>query len=626
MSASPAAADSDRTPTDDRASRHKGVGTYEAFGIMGQNTLGHRRPTRRLVVTITFMLAMAFASALLAWWLDPALSDPVDPGLVWRNALPWFLIMVLLHGLSGRPVLALTLGSALTVLIYQVNGLKQFNLDTPLLPSDLILWQQLLHNAGFFAAYTGHNLRWVLAALVVLAALMFVAFWLDARLSRPRGAPRIALTALALVALVTMYRGDGPWHSAYGRTSLPDMKLWDAMRTVQKVGFAAFFVRALHEAHASTPPTGVSPLVVGFAQQHAHALQARQQRPLPAELPDIVIVQSEAFFDPGLVNGLDADAYMPNFKALAATGIAGRMGVRAYGGGTIRTEFEVLTGYPMSAFPAVAYPYYGLAAEWMPSVPRRLAAWGYTTAFLHPFRADFWNRKQVIPQLGFDEIQYEDAFATARRAGRFVSDQALFDHVLAYLDENQDTPQFVMAITMQNHGPWNADAGRLADNLKGHALPAGLSADGTRELTYYLAHLVSGDAALGDFARRLLARPRPTVLVFYGDHLPSLAHAFADLGFVDARPETRQPSDYMLLSNRPLTPRRLDIEAFQLPGLLFDVLDLPVDGYLAIEAVARESVEQGPVPEGLDVNRVPLDAAQMEVACGRALSSSGHCE
>lgn len=602
------------------------IGKDEVFIIVRPNALGSSRPARKIVATIAIMLVMALVSALLAWWLDPALRDPTDLGLLWRNALPWLLIMLLIHGLSGRPLLALTLGSAFAILIYQVNGLKQFNLDTPLLPSDLMLWQQLLHNAGFFAAYTGHNLLWVAAALVLVMALLVGAWWLDARLARTRVALRVALTSLALVALVTMYRGDGPWHDAYGRATLPDMKLWDAMRAVQNVGFVAFFIRSLHEAHASTAPTGVSPLVISFADRHSHSLMARRDRPLPSELPDIVIVQSEAFFDPSLVKGLEASDYIPNFNALAATGVSGRMGVRAYGGVTIRTEFEVLTGYPMSAFPAVTYPYYGLAADWMPSVPRRLAGWGYTTTLLHPFRGDFWNRRQVMPQLGFDEVQYEDSFAAAKRSGTFVSDRALFDHVLAYLDEDPEGPHFVVAITMENHGPWNADAGSLKEILKGQSLPVGLSADGKRELTYYLTHLANGDAALGDFARQLLARARPTVLVFYGDHLPSLAHAFTDLGFADERSETQQPTDYMLLSNRPLTPRRLDIEAFQLPGLLFDTLDLPVDGYLAIESVAREASEQNVQPEDPTIDQIPLDAAQMEVACGRTLSDSGHCD
>ncbi len=575
------------------------------------------------IALLPVIAVMAAASAGLAWWLDPALSDPIRFDLLWRNALPWFLIMLLFLGLSGRALFAMVLASVLTVAAYQINGIKELNLDVPLLPGDLVLWQQLMGNADFFATYTGHHLWWLVVACVALVVLLGGAWWLDGRRRHQGAITRIAVTALVMLSLVTLYRGEGPWRMTYARTTLPDMRLWDAMRSVQDVGFAAFFIRSLQEMHASAAPPVAVEAVTGFAREHAQLLDARRNRPVPAELPDIVMIQSEAFFDPARLNGIESGEYLANFRALAATGIHGDLRVTAYGGGTIRTEFETLTGYPMAAFPAVAYPYYGLAAGWMPSLPQRLAALGYSTALYHPFRGDFWNRRQVMPQLGFGESHYQEAFTTSERAGPFVSDRALFQRLGEALDVDSTAPQFIMGITMENHGPWNADLGVLGAQLQGHALPPGLSTAGARELAYYLAHLVNGDAALGDFARSLLARSRWTVLVFYGDHLPNLADAFADLGFDDDGTAISQPTRYLLLSNRTLTPRELDIDAFQLPGLLLDTLQLPLDGYLAIGAAERELAPAGAASAGPD--RLEHDAARAEVACGRVLDAEGLC-
>ncbi len=580
-------------------------------------------PARRLAAAVALGACMAGASALLAWGLDPALGDPIRAQLLWRNALPWFLIMLLLFGLSGRGLFALALGAVLGAAVYQINGLKEFQLDVPLLPGDLVLWQQLLTNADFFAAYAGHRLGWLLAALLLVALLLYAAWRLARRRWRPGLALRLMLSTLAALSLLGLLRDIGPWQGAYARAALPKMRLWDAMQSVQDVGFAAFFVRSLQEMQASAAQPSDPSAVVDFVLAHAARLDARRHRPLPQPLPDIVVIQSEAFFDPSRLGRIGPEGWLEAFRALARTGIRGNLRVSAYGGGTIRTEFETLTGYPMNAFPDVAYPYYGLAAAWMPSLPRRLAAFGYSAALYHPFREDFWNRRQVMPLLGFDAGHYEESFASSERVGPQVSDRALFDRLLQALEAETPAPRFLFGITMENHGPWSSDVGALAALLEDRPLPTGLSTAGARELTHYLAHLVNGDAALGDFARALLARSRWTVLVFYGDHLPNLPNAFADLGFADGAAATAQPSRYLIVSNRTLEPRELDISAFQLPGLLFDALGLPLDGYLAIQATRRE-LQSGDGAQA-DSDRLDYEAARIEVACGRALNAAGEC-
>jgi hypothetical protein len=230
-----------------------------------------------------------------------------------------------------------------------------------------------------------------------------------------------------------------------------------------------------------------------------------------------------------------------------------------------------------------------------------------------------------MPQLGFQQSYYLKSFAGVEHAGVYVSDHALFDFVLAHLDDAQPGPQYAMVITMENHGPWDADAGTLVNILDGHPLPSGLSAAGSREMTYYLSHLVNGDRALGDFAKRLLARPRWTMLLFYGDHLPSLPHAFADLGFDDGNQDVKQHTRYMLVSNRPLIQRKLDLSSYELPALLFDTVGLPEDGYLALDSVVRQAWEQDHYQHGAEYGQVRFNAAELEVSCRRKLDAAGRC-
>lgn len=569
---------------------------------------------------IVLLLAVSVA---LVCWFDPALPVSSPFGLVWRNALPVMLLLLLLYGLSGRMLLSMWLAGGSTWLLFALNAIKERDMNAPVMPGDWVLRDQLLHHAAFFSHYTSG------ATLMLLGVLGFVVVGVilvrvERRWTRPSFPARGLLVLASLVLLYTSFHGDGFWKSAYSDKALPGYAPWDPMATVHEIGLLAGLVRMTQDARITVPRPDRA-VVTTFAQKHGSELAVRADRKPPVELPDIVVVQSEAFFEPGILKQIEPGQFAPNFARWSASGVTGSLDTPAYGGGTIRTEFETLTGYPVGAFPSISYPYYGLAAAWMPSVPRRLQAFGYTTTLFHPYRADFWNRQEVMPQLGFEHSHYEKDFVRAAHAGPYVSDQALFDVVLDHLQKEDGRPSYTMLITMENHGPWGNDVKALPHALDGQMLPDGLSPQGSQELTYYLAHLVNGDAALGNFAQRLLARPRWTILLFYGDHLPSLDHAFNDIGFDDGLDYSQQHTRYMLVSNRPLQPRQLDVNAYELPGLLFDTIGLSDDGYLAFDGAIRDAESSDAASQRPNYGQVSLNAARMEVRCRHALTLQGEC-
>ncbi|HEX7368951.1 MAG TPA: LTA synthase family protein [Rhodanobacteraceae bacterium] len=542
--------------------------------------------------------------------------------LFWRNCLPLVLVSLMLYGLLGRFLLAAWFTSVMAWLLFTINAIKLANMNSPLVPGDLVLKYQLLDNAAFFSHYT-KGIFWLILGLLVFVAVAIVFWRAERKHWHPGWAVRVVAIVLPLVLGFQMLHANRPWRAVYSDAALPGFQQWDPAAAEEQVGVLASLVRMSQDARVRVPIANQS-LVATVAQKLAGTLRVRATRPVPSELPDIVVVQSEAFFAPEVMKGIRPGEFAPNFTRLSSTGITGSLHTPAYGGGTIRTEFETLTGYPMGAFPNIEYPYFGLASKWMPSMPRRLEHFGYATVLFHPFRGEFWNRAEVMPTLGFQRTYFEPAFGHAARAGKYISDRALFNFVLAHLAQYGNKPVFAMAITMENHGPWDENPGQLGQLLDNHPLPAGLSPKGTREMRYYLAHLMNGDAALGDFVQRLMARKRWTILLFYGDHLPALDQAFHDLGFDNSEDYTQQKTHYMLLSNRPLTPRKLDLTAYQLPGLVFDVAGLPENGYLAFDAAGRVAVHRDGA-NGPDMGQVMYNAARLEVRCRHAITLAGTC-
>ncbi|RAP58430.1 hypothetical protein BTJ49_05655 [Oleiagrimonas sp. MCCC 1A03011] len=555
--------------------------------------------------------------------MEPALRVHFSIGLLLLNALPVMLGLFVIYALSGRALFSLWVGGTIALVLYIVSAIKLQNMNAPLMPGDAVLIGQLFRNLDLFSQYAGS------IALLVIGLLAFIAIcWLLWRMER-QGARgwrvRVPVLVVALALNYCVYQGVEPWAAAYGNNRVVKFALWDPATSVQRNGLMLGMVRLTQEKKVEVPKSDKG-LVDAFVQQHEGLIKTRMNRTLPTELPDIVIVQSEAFFEPGIMNKVQDGQYDPNFERLAATGITGELGTPAYGGGTIRTEFEVLSGYPMMAFPSVSYPYYGLAQHWMPTVPQRLRKFGYQTTLYHPFKGSFWNRNTVMPSIGFEATHFLPDFKHAPRAGAHVSDRALFGRVLNYLQHAGSSPQLVMAITMENHGPWANEVSGLDHPVTKADLPAGLSGKGLMEMRYYISHLENGDQALGDFAAKLMQRKRWTVLLFYGDHLPALSHAFRQLGFDNGKTHGFQHTRYMIVSNRPMPSRKLDLHAFEVPSLLFDTIGLPEDGYLAIDGAVREASGGQYVKKGSHLDKVAFNAARMEVSCKHRINAEqGDC-
>ena len=210
----------------------------------------------------------------------------------------------------------------------------------------------------------------------------------------------------------------------------------------------------------------------------------------------------------------------------------GELDVPAWGANTMRSEFALLSGVPSRVLGyARFYPY-----AFVRRACASLAGWfrraGYETIAIHPYHANFFGRDRVFPRLGFDRFLDIRAFAQARRAGPYISDESVFDRIVKELDSSRSKPAFIFAMTMENHGPLHLEAVEAAESGRYHNLgedPA------FHDLTAYLRHIANADAMIGRLIAYLRACRRDTVLCFYGDHVPALPHIFERLGNVPSR-------------------------------------------------------------------------------------------
>ncbi len=130
--------------------------------------------------------------------------------------------------------------------------------------------------------------------------------------------------------------------------------------------------------------------------------------------PNILFLQLESFFDPTLVNYLNiSEDPIPTFRKLMKEYSSGYYKVPSVGAGTANTEFESITGMSMvHYFGPGEYPYKSILRETTcESAPYVLKKLGYTTHAVHNNEANFYGRRSIFPNLGFDTFTSEEYMA-----------------------------------------------------------------------------------------------------------------------------------------------------------------------------------------------------------------------
>ncbi|MBE6973654.1 MAG: LTA synthase family protein [Ruminococcaceae bacterium] len=242
-----------------------------------------------------------------------------------------------------------------------------------------------------------------------------------------------------------------------------------------------------------------------------------------AEQFDVIVVLSESFFDARILEGVSfSENPLKNYDRLLNNKRcwSGSLYTTAIGGGTVRPEFGVLSGLTCDYIPSVPTPYRYIRQDISTYVSNYRDA-GYSTIAMHPYNKKFYSRDSAYGHIGFDQFYGQDemtqmVFCEYKRG--YVTDESTLYAIQKCVDEAKD-PVFLFAITMQNHQPYDGIDPSLmqvevtSDRLSEPALTA---------LTTYTQGLYDADQMLGDLAKWIDRRERPTVLVFFGDHMPTL--------------------------------------------------------------------------------------------------------
>ena len=548
------------------------------------DTSVHWRPlASRIALLLSLMLAFILLTGLIDGGVGVTAAQLLkQPRFPLANAFPGLLLAGALLLWTRRAVLSFGLAFALEGLVYGVNQLKVANLGTPLLPDDFRMIGQLRKGGmHVLAGYLPHSPLPYLAMLVALVLVVLAWRMEPPLLPRHSGGKRLLAGSVLAAVLISMLAGLSAWGRIYNARVLW-LEPWSAHSTANHSGLISSLVLFhLHFGGGHHKPDRAAAERL-ITQSAPALLQAMQQPARSGALPDIVVVQSESLFDPTIMRGYEQSDFTPNLRRLSAHGISGKLYVPTFGGGTIRTEFEVLTGLSLRYFDNMQFPYLQMSHKSLPSLVRTLETHGYSTLALHGNDPSFWNRTTAFKAIGFERFVSKSGFpADAPNDGKYMADSAMTDKIMSLLKDS-GPPQFIFAISIEAHGPYDIEPADVAER-DASAVPAGITGRDKLEMQTYLYHIKHADAELGRMVSWLAKRQRPSLVLFYGDHLPALVNNFHTTGFVDGKDMLSQAGAWLLVDPHASGPaRHVDTAAWLLPGQLLAEAGIHDDPYFAL--------------------------------------------
>ncbi|MBZ9733993.1 LTA synthase family protein [Mesorhizobium sp. CA18] len=478
--------------------------------------------------TVRYGLSTLLASALLVFAIELIVRgdffgtvdffmQPFKPG--WTTIIVFALVLLGLDAILGRSHQSLMIVAPLTLALAFVGHQKSRYLGDPLYPTDFLFARQIMALMPLLV----RERPWtaVMLAVGIVGGLTLLVYgWRTWRrrvpiLSRKGRMARLAL-AVPLLAFFVSIMDYATFSWTRDRLQIIPI-MWDQKENYASNGFALAFAMNVPMAHVAAPP--------GYSEKTMAAIQRPDAAAsMPDEKPDIVVVMSESFWDPTHLPGVTIKPDpIPTVRALRS----GSMFSPEFGGMTANIEFEALTGFSNAFLPAGSIPYQQYVRTPTPSLATFLKSQGYRARAIHPGTNWFWNRGAVYADFGFNDFRSEETLPPMEKRGPLASDAAMTDEIIREADTSDD-PVFLFAVSLQNHGPY--EPYRYYNPT--HSIDAPISSWARESLLSYAEGSADADRGLQRLIDWAKARQRPTIIAFFGDHLPPLGPVYVETGFL----------------------------------------------------------------------------------------------
>lgn len=493
----------------------------------------------------------------------------------------YFALVMLLIFITGRLKVAFILSSSFFIILQLLNQLKTHYYKERLFFPDIKVALDL-ENAGTLLHYYG-----ALLALLGLVLFLLINYLLFRKEVKYSWLYRFFALVVSLVLAYGVYwvsnqkayLEDWQHHLPKGRGTVTNLLL------------------SRHEMVFSAPVYKESSRY--FLQKPNPPIVNSAQAPVKA---DVVLFLQESTLNPDFYDLGDyrVPALSMFDKSNAWVKAASLLRVQTFGGGTWLSEFSVLTGLNSEDFSTnKSSVFYTVAPHVTHSLFKELKQQGYFTVVLSPMSRQNYNAGAAYDHFGMDLfVQPQDFGYPAEKGSNLwkISTEEMLNYAQEVLKTYTDKPIFLFVLSMAEHGPYEdvGDPLALSKVTKNDRF--------IDQFNDYYQRIKLGSDAVEHFSETMLARDKPTLFVYFGDHHPNVGWKGGHRTVLDA---TDYLTQFVLRDNfgKPIDGIGESTDISFLGGIILEQLNLSISPFYQANIKMRHLC-QGKLDECKDTRLV----------------------
>lgn len=509
------------------------------------------------------------------------------------NSFLVFVSLALVY-LFRRRAFARVIISGLWMILGIINGCVLSNRVTPFGYTDLKCIPELLamDNTNYFTAQQ--------ATIVVIGLGSFALFLIALFIKGPRYSGKIHFAGTSVAFLTLLFVAIPVTTNVAQSTNIVASYYSNIAQGYDDYGFVYSFSSTVVDRGMKKPENYSADAIERIEDK---VNSQKQTTTVDGKTgPNIICVLLESFCDPDEINFLNVNKDpIPTFHSLEQNYSSGYLTVPVVGAGTANTEFEVLTGLSMQYFGTGEYPYKTILKQTdCESIASDLSNIGYATHVVHNNGGNFYSRANAFSQMGFDTFTSKELMNITEYTpnGSWPTDDILVNETMKTFDATPDQSDFTYIITVSTHGDYPKEP--VIENPE--FTVSGVDDEGMANAwTYYVNQLNASDRFISSLIDRLSKRDEDTIVVMFGDHLPTMGLKDSDMKSGDI-----YKTKYITWNNMGLPKEDADLYAYQLLANTTNKVDIHEGTIMNYHQTQMGTADEASYDEGLDLLQYDL--------------------
>ncbi|SDY12623.1 LTA synthase family protein [Thermoactinomyces sp. DSM 45892] len=470
--------------------------------------------TLLLVVVVELLNRGSFRS--LAGWL----FDIHDFPSVILTLLIVYSLLSLCIALIGRVQVAYWVMGVVLVAISFISGIKWRTIDTPMMPWDVLLASEAFDLTGYIQEVSLYMVLVVVGFVTVSIVLIKKLPHFQKKFSWLERGIFLVLSVLLL-------------NMAYTDKPMPIKKMLGiAHSSVHPVnnyirnGFLVSTMLNINQVFIEEPK--------GYSEEKIKSLINRipkNEKRNSKDKPNIIVVLSESLWDPTKMKNVKfSKDPLAFYHSLQKKYSNGEMLSPQFGGWTANVEFEVLTGNTVRFLPSGSVAYNQYVNHGVDSLASILGRQGYNSTAISPTHNWYYQANKVYRNFGFSRY-ISGEFFEQKKKGPQIADSEVAKKIIETTEKSSGS-DFIFANTMENHGAYQ---NKYKASEKTITVEGQMSAETKDLLENYATGTAGADEMLKMLVEHYEKSKEPTIVVFFGDHLPALGanyKAYKEMNYI----------------------------------------------------------------------------------------------